>query len=223
MMMKMSSGDSMMKKNSGKLHLIYILISLLLISSLISCGKDDNKSSDDGYKYKDADVELDKKQVKLYFPSAVDGLLHEEIVSVFDTEFITDQAKQTINALIKGPYTNLARIIPSNTKLREIYLDQRGIAYIDFSTEITLGLQGGTDNEMLLIYSIVNTLTENFEDIKKVHILVDGREIISLTGHIDLSVPFKDRPDMIYVPSAEGDNTEITEDTPTEETETPVE
>lgn len=41
---------------------------------------------------------------------------------------------------------------------------------------------------MMLCYAITNTLTE-FPEIKKVQILVEGKKVITLSGHMDLEDP----------------------------------
>ena len=41
---------------------------------------------------------------------------------------------------------------------------------------------------MMLTYAIVNTLTE-FPEIKRVQILVEGKPVTSISGHMDLTEP----------------------------------
>ncbi|MCI0473084.1 MAG: GerMN domain-containing protein [Ignavibacteria bacterium] len=185
-----------------KRHITFLICFALIL--LFSCfGKDSEKdeSVDDGYKFREDIANLDKKEVILYFPSPDDGLLHKEKRSIFNTDSLTDQAKQTVYSLLQGPVSpELVRIIPAGTKLREIFLDQTGTSYIDFSNEFSISIEGGSDNEIALVYSIVNTVMDNFQDIKRVKILVDGREIQTITGHIDLTVPFKSNPSLIFNP-----------------------
>ena len=42
---------------------------------------------------------------------------------------------------------------------------------------------------MFTVYSLVNTLTDNLPAISAVQILVDGREVDTLAGHVDLRRP----------------------------------
>ncbi|MBQ5389910.1 MAG: GerMN domain-containing protein, partial [Anaerovibrio sp.] len=58
------------------------------------------------------------------------------------------------------------------------------------------GFVGGSTGEEMLVGSLVNTLTE-FPEIKKVQILVEGKEIDSLSGHLDLSRPVERMPELI--------------------------
>jgi hypothetical protein len=52
---------------------------------------------------------------------------------------------------------------------------------------------GGAWTEVLAVYSLVNTLVENFSDVKQVQILIDGNESETLAGHVDISRPLMSR------------------------------
>ena len=49
--------------------------------------------------------------------------------------------------------------------------------------------QGGSLDEILTVYTIVKALTENLPAVNRVQILVDGREVDTLAGHVDLRRP----------------------------------
>ena len=198
--------------------ILYTLIIIVALMFHSGCSNDDDnlRDSDNDYKYSDAESTLTKKTVTLFFPSVEDGMLHPEQRRIFNTESVSDQAKQAITALIGGSRTSLARIIPQTTRLRELYMDDSGTAYLDMSAELISGMSGGTDNEMLLVYSIVNTLTENFPSIQRIRFLIDGREIQTLSGHLDLTIPFRNRPDLIWVPSENPDEEAVDGETKTD-------
>jgi len=50
---------------------------------------------------------------------------------------------------------------------------------------------------MMTVYSIVNSLTLNFPPIKRVQILIDGKPIETITGHLFLKQPVPPKPDLI--------------------------
>jgi hypothetical protein len=54
---------------------------------------------------------------------------------------------------------------------------------------------------MATIYSLTNTLTTNLPDIKEVTLLVDGKELASIGGHVDTRHPFTANKDLL-APSA---------------------
>jgi len=103
-----------------------------------------------------------------------------------------EQIKLTVAGLIEGPppTSALIRTIPEETEVREVFLDEKGCAYVDFSRAISQNHPGGTTAELVTIASIVNTLTANFpEEIQKVRILIGGKEAKTIAGHIDISKP----------------------------------
>lgn len=136
------------------------------------------------------DREANLMTVYLFFQSSAGNWLEDEERHIYYTTSITDQAKQVVVELIKGPSKNyLLATIPSSTTLRELFLTRQGVAYVDFSRQFISDHWGGTTGEMLTIYSIVDTLTINFPSIQKVQILVEGKEIETLAGHLDLRKP----------------------------------
>jgi spore germination protein GerM len=60
---------------------------------------------------------------------------------------------------------------------------------LDFSRELQTNHSGGSAGELLTVYSIVNTLAENIHGISRVQILVEGNEVETLAGHLDLREP----------------------------------
>lgn len=97
-------------------------------------------------------------------------------------------ARQAVVELIKGPESSeLYPTIPGGTQVNEVYIFD-DIAYIDLSKEIFENHPGGSSGELMTVYSMVNTLTE-IPTIKGVQILVEGNEMKSLVGHIDISMP----------------------------------
>ena len=82
----------------------------------------------------------------------------------------------------------MVSLFPKGTKIRTMKLEN-GIAYVDFSKEIT-NVPQGSYTELMLTTAIVNTLTE-FPEIKKVQILIEGKKIASLKGHTDILDPLE--------------------------------
>ena len=81
--------------------------------------------------------------------------------------------------------------IPSGTKVRAVYLSPRGEAYIDLTGEVSRGHTGGSLDEALAVFALVNALTVNLPDITAVQILVEGKEVDTFAGHLDLRHPLK--------------------------------
>lgn len=105
-------------------------------------------------------------------------------------------ARASIEELIKGPKSrDLVRTIPEGTKLKNIKIEDN-ICYPDFSQELISRHWGGSSGERMTVYSIVNTLT-NFSSIKSVRILIEGKDVATLKGHMDLSEPIPRNEEII--------------------------
>ena len=79
--------------------------------------------------------------------------------------------------------------VPRGTALRAVFLTQSGEAYVDLSRDVIAAHPGGTLNELLTVYTIVNALTVNLPAVTSVQLLVDGKEVDTLSGHVDLRQP----------------------------------
>ena len=129
--------------------------------------------------------------VKLFFNSGGSTVLVPEDRAILYEENLHAQIQELLKELIKGPKGALAATIPSGTQLRDLFISKDGIAYADFSSEISSNHIGGSAAEMDTVYSIVNTIALNFPQIKGVQILVEDQAVETLNGHLDLSRPLK--------------------------------
>ncbi len=101
------------------------------------------------------------------------------------------RAKRILEELADGPKDRgLVRTIPKDTTVRSVVFDDAGGAFVDFSRELVANHPGGSTGELLTIRSIVRTLSANFPEVESVRVLVEGKEIETIAGHIDASVPF---------------------------------
>jgi spore germination protein GerM len=143
---------------------------------------------------------LAKASVTLYFPSAsFDGLV-AETREIIDTKRPVDRGAQIVAALLDGPKTDGALpAVPPGTTLRQLWVRDDGNAYADFSEELASGASGGSADEILTVYAIVDSLTTNVPAIRRVGILVAGRERETL-GHLDIRRPLP--PDLSLAKTA---------------------
>ena len=105
------------------------------------------------------------------------------------SESTAEQAKAIINVQIAASGDDTVSAVPAGTKLRALFVTPQGEAYVDFSPEISTGHPGGSRAELLTVYTIVDALTVNLPAIKAVHLLVDGKDVETLAGHVDLRGP----------------------------------
>jgi hypothetical protein len=100
-----------------------------------------------------------------------------------------DQAREIVAAQIAPVVEPLVSAIPPGTALRAVFITKTGDAYVDLSREARAAHPGGTVNELLTVYTIVNALTVNLPAVNAVQVLVDGKEVDTLSGHVDLRRP----------------------------------
>ena len=106
-------------------------------------------------------------------------------------ETVLEQAKQIVTAQLAAGPAPLVSAIPASTTLRAIYLTERGDAFVDLSATARTAHTGGALDELFTVYSIVNALTTNLPAVKRVQILIEGKEVDTLAGHVDLRHPLQ--------------------------------
>jgi spore germination protein GerM len=104
-------------------------------------------------------------------------------------EGAVEQAREIIAAQIAPVVEPLVSAIPPQTKLRAVFITESGEAYVDLSGEVKSAHPGGTVNELLTVYTVVNALTANLPAVNAVQVLVEGKEVDTLSGHVDLRHP----------------------------------
>ena len=100
-----------------------------------------------------------------------------------------EQAREIIAAQIAPVVEPLVSAIPPGTTLRAVFITKTGDTYVDLSRDVRAAHPGGTVNELLTVYTIVNALTVNLPAVTAVQVLVDGKEVDTLSGHVDLRRP----------------------------------
>ena len=135
--------------------------------------------------------------VKLYFESPdLFGLLPEDRSLPFSVE-LSRQIRTVVEELVRGSTTGLASPLPADTKVLEVFVTARGVAFVSLSKEAAAGASGGSTAELFTVYSIVNSITANFPAVKRVQLLLDDRPAATFAGHVDISRPLP--PDMTFV------------------------
>jgi hypothetical protein len=100
-----------------------------------------------------------------------------------------EQAREIIAAQIAPVVEPLVSAVPPGTALRAVFITEGGEAFVDLSRDIVTAHSGGTLAELLTVYTLVNALTENLPAITAVQVLVDGKEVETLSGHLDMRRP----------------------------------
>jgi spore germination protein GerM len=104
-------------------------------------------------------------------------------------EETVNQARRILEAQMAPVDAPLVSAIPPGTALRAVYVTGQGSAFVDLSPEVSTAHPGGSLNELLTLYTIVEALTANLPAITSVQVLVNGREVDTLAGHVDTRRP----------------------------------
>ncbi len=100
-------------------------------------------------------------------------------------------AEAVIEEYFKGPEKGGVSPVPQNVKLLGLYRDPKQILYIDLSDDLRRNFRGDALAEYLLLKGIYESLIENIQDLQDVKILVEGKEIETLGGHVYLKYTLK--------------------------------
>jgi spore germination protein GerM len=106
-------------------------------------------------------------------------------------EPVGEQARRILEAQLGQAPQPLSSAIPESTMLRALFVSDKGDAYVDLSADARVRHTGGALDELFTIYAIVNALTVNLPAISRVQILVEGKEVDTLAGHVDLRHPLQ--------------------------------
>lgn len=94
----------------------------------------------------------------------------------------------------------LVSTIPDGAELRGLFVTERNEAFVDLGAAIRDNHPGGSMNELLTVYTIVNAVTTNLPEIQAVQLLIEGREVDTLAGHVDLRRPLRKNEALVITP-----------------------
>lgn len=169
-------------KNKKLLYFIIILIIILaVLGILFFFNPDDSKEniSNEITEYTPAeelsDDEIRKTIISLYFKNIETNSLVAEARCIDVKELYKEPYSYLINMLITGPENEkLESAIPEGTKVNSCTLKGTTL-YVDLSKEFIDNAPSGIEEESMVVYSIVNTLTE-LNEVSEIKFLINGEE-----------------------------------------------
>jgi germination protein M len=127
-------------------------------------------------------------RVTLFFPGADDARLRPEERDIARPAGPSAYLRALFAELAKGPKkAGLTGALPDKVHLRNAFLLPEGQAVLDLAVDA--GLAFGSDEEMTIVASLVDTVLQNVADTTRVRILVNGEPAETLGGHVDLTRP----------------------------------
>ncbi len=132
--------------------------------------------------------------VSLFVPA--NGMLEPVMAGVRNQSDVQLEAREAIAAVLSADRGGQAPVL-KELRLRAFFLDPAGTAFVDLSPGGQKEVRASVWEELLAVYAVVNTLTQNFPEIRQVRFLLDGREAQTLAGHVDLSRSYVKRTDLV--------------------------
>jgi spore germination protein GerM len=127
-------------------------------------------------------------RLTLFFPGRDDGKLQPEERDIPKPAGAGAALKAIFVELQRGPArTDLVPSLPDKIQLRNAFLLPEGEVVLDLAVDSSLSF--GSDEELTIVASIVDTVLQNVAETRSVRILVNGEPAESLGGHVDLTRP----------------------------------
>jgi spore germination protein GerM len=104
---------------------------------------------------------------------------------------VAEQARQILGVQLQDAPEPYVQVIPKGTKLRAFYVTDRGDAFVDLSGDVVSAHPGGSLTELLTVYAIVNAVAANLPAVQRVQLLVEGKEVDTIAGHVDVRRPLE--------------------------------
>lgn len=120
-------------------------------------------------------------------------------IHIFDKEKInTKELKIAINPvtviMIESAINEILKNLPEDLKgiqLINVLKDKDNVLYLDFNGDLRHKTRFDVNEEYLFLKTLYQTIFVNFKAITNVRILIEGKEIETISGHIDISKGIK--------------------------------
>ena len=141
----------------------------------------------------DESGEMGTRSVTLYFGNRSGNMLISEARSIAARAHRDEEVEAVIAHLLRGPVQKGAvNSIPNGTRLHGAFYDEEEkLLYLDFNFALVSGEMGGSAMEIMTLSGILRTIAVSFPEMVHVQFLVDGLEVETLGGHIDLTRPLR--------------------------------
>lgn len=124
----------------------------------------------------------------LLYPGGDDMLLMQYNVPLPSYGDAQKDMAEVIRRYLDGPPGDgQVQPFPEHCGLRSLFLRGSSEVVVDLTGPVRSG--AGSDTETARVYGLIDTIAWNFKEVRSVRLLVDGQEVDTLLGHLDLSHP----------------------------------
>jgi hypothetical protein len=159
-----------------------VVLSLVILAAAGGCRKKELTSN------LKVENKVEVRAVTLFFEGP-EMLLVRETRNVELPENRAGALSEVARELLKGSANaGVPHIFPRDTVVRGAFLLPDGTAFVDLGgNTLSQGWGTGSHEELMAVYSVVQTITTNFPEAKRVRILVNDEPAETLAGHVNLS------------------------------------
>ncbi len=157
--------------------------------------------------------EIPLREVQLYFVAPEGTFLVSEPHNFPVCDVDRDCINSLLNGLINGSQQGNLPVLPKETKVLDVEIEN-DLVRVNFSRQLVDFHPGGSLIELFSIYSLTNSISENFPYVRQVQILVEGEVRQTLKGHVRIDQPiyadfsYNELPLVVVPPEIEEDNME---------------
>lgn len=136
--------------------------------------------------------------VKLYFPGPGD-VLYPELTQVPFAEGLEERIAATLAALLSGPQDEaLSPVFATEVTVGSVFVNDRGVCFVDLTAAgESRPPVYGSRQEIVVAYSVVDTVLLNFPDVRSVALMWNGEQGSSFAGHLDTTRPLLANTDLV--------------------------
>ena len=132
--------------------------------------------------------EVPVREVQLYFVEPQGAFLVPEVYEIPICDEDRDCIYSLVTGLIQGSRQGNLPVLPLETKILTVEVEN-DLVRVDFSKHLVDFHPGGSLTELLSIYSLANSLNENFPYVRQLQILIEGEVRQTLKGHARIDQP----------------------------------
>ncbi len=130
--------------------------------------------------------------VKIYYPSDGRLIIEERRIERSMNMGLRAEAEAVAGEYFKGPSNKEKTVIPAGVKLLGTYLGSDGVLYINLSDELRRNFKGDATAEYLILKGFYESIITNVREVHDIKIIVEGKEIESIGGHLFSLYPLKE-------------------------------
>ncbi len=118
----------------------------------------------------------------------------QEVAMVAPAELVELALQQLV--IGPGPGSILHPLLPRETTIQKVEVEPNGKVTVSLGPEVERAFRGGGHSEELVVYGVVNTVTELIPNCE-VFLCLDGKVESSIGGHVWLNRPLRARQDLV--------------------------